>query len=108
MPVYDEASSLFEFGGPPSSPNVLAPLPIKGEQIQAIRDAFERAGVVSQDDRKALIESVVVREVGSLRELKAVEARRILQRIEGLARPKSTSTGSAWDDREEDTWIDKL
>ncbi|WP_426990827.1 hypothetical protein [Pseudarthrobacter sp. Y6] len=106
--MYDEASSLFEIDDPAPSPNVLAPLPIKTEQIQAIRDAFENAGVVSQDDRKALIESVVVREVASIRELKAVDARRILQRIEGLRSAKPTGTGSAWDNREEDTWIDKL
>lgn len=108
MSVCDEASPLFEINEPAPSPNVLAPIPIKSEQVQAIRDAFEKAGVVSQDDRKALIESVVVREVASLRELNAVDARRILQRIEGLRSPKPTSTGSAWDNREEDTWIDKL
>lgn len=108
MSVYDEASSLFEINEPVPSPDVLAPLPIKAEQIQAIRDAFEKAGVAGQDDRKALIESVVVREVSSLRELQAVDARRILQRIEGLRSAKPASTGSAWDDREEDTWIDKL
>ena len=108
MPVYDEPSSLFEIDGSTPSPNVLAPLPIKPEQIQEIRDAFEEAGVVGQDDRRALIESVVVREVASLRELKAVEARRILQRINGLRSPEATSIGSAWDNREEDTWIDKL
>lgn len=104
--MHDEPSSLFEISGSSPSPNVLAPLPIKPEQIQEIRDAFEKAGVVSQDDRKALIESVVIGEVASLRELKAVDARRILLRINGLHSP--TSTGSAWDNREEDTWIDKL
>jgi len=108
MPVYDEPFSLFEINEHAPSPSVLAPLPIKPEQIQAIREAFERASVVSQDDRKAVIESVVIREVGSLRELKAVEAQRILRRIDGLHRAKPTSTGSAWDNREEDTWIDKL
>ncbi|MDI2020001.1 hypothetical protein PJL18_00497 [Paenarthrobacter nicotinovorans] len=108
MPVYDEASSLFEIDRPAPSPNILAPLPIKPEQIQMIRDAFEEAGVVNQNDRRALIESVVVREVASLRELKAVDARRILQRIEGLHSRKPASAGSAWDNREEDTWIDKL
>lgn len=64
--------------------------------------------MVSQDDREALIESVVVREVASLRELKAVDARRILQRIDGLRGTKPASIGSAWDNREDDTWIDKL
>lgn len=107
--MYDEASSLFEIDEPASSsPSVLAPLPIRREQIQAIRDAFAKAGVASQDDRKALIESVVVHEVASLRELKAVEAGRILQRINGLRSSKAASAGSAWDNREEDTWIDKL
>lgn len=104
----DEVFSLFEVDAPKPSPNVLAPLPIKPEQIQAIRDAFEVAGVVSQDDRKSLIESVVVRDVSSLRELKAVDAQRIIQRIEGLNRLKPAISGSAWDNREEDTWIDKL
>lgn len=108
MPVYDEASSLFEIDGPAPSPNVLVPLPIKPEQMQMVRDAFEKAGVVNQDERKALIESVLVREVASLGELKAVEARRILQRIEGLHSRKPARAGSAWDNREEDTWIDKL
>jgi hypothetical protein len=107
MPMCDEPSFLFEMNGSAPSPNVLAPLPIKPEQIREIRDAFEKAGVASQDDRRALIESVVVREVASLRELKAVEARRILQRINGL-RSSPATTGSAWDNREEDTWIDKL
>lgn len=106
--MYDEASSLFEIDEPAPLPDVLAPLPIKAEQVQAIRDAFERAGVVSQNDRKTLIESVVVREVASLRQLQAVEARRILQRIEALRRPNPATSGSAWDNREEDTWIDKL
>ncbi|MEO5315555.1 hypothetical protein PV772_15805 [Pseudarthrobacter sp. CC12] len=103
-----EPSFLFEINAPVPSPNVLAPLLIKPEQMQEIRDAFEEAGVVSQSDRKALIESVIMGEVESLRELKSVDARRILQRIKGLHSRKPTSTGSAWDNREDDTWIDKL
>ncbi|MFM9275114.1 hypothetical protein [Pseudarthrobacter sp. NKDBFgelt] len=106
--MYDETASLFEIDEPAPSPNVIVPPPIKTEQVQAIRDAFERAGVARQDDRKTLIESVVVREVASLRELKAIEARRIIQRIEGLHSSTAVSTGSAWDNREEDTWIDRL
>ncbi|MDR6794790.1 DNA polymerase-3 subunit epsilon [Pseudarthrobacter oxydans] len=106
--MYDEAFSLFEIDDPAPSPNVLAPLPIKAEQIQAIRDAFGRAGVASQDERKALIEAVVLREVAGLRDLLAVDVQRILQRIEGRHSTKPRSTGSAWDNREGDTWIDKL
>jgi DNA polymerase-3 subunit epsilon len=108
MSVYDEPSFLFEIDESTSSPNVLTPLPIKPEQIDEIRDAFDKAGVASQDERRALVESVVVREVASLRELRAIEARRILQLITGLRSRNPAATGSAWDNREEDTWIDKL
>ncbi|MFP3460084.1 hypothetical protein R5O87_04455 [Arthrobacter globiformis] len=106
--MYDEPSFLFDIDESAPSSNVLAPLPIKPGQIEEIRAAFEEAGVSSQDERRALIESVVVREVASLRELKAVEVRRILQRITGVRGRNLTATGSAWDNREEDTWIDKL
>lgn len=90
----------------PEAPEALRELPIRPEQIQQIREAFDKAGVREQEERKSLINSVLIRDVTSLRELHAVEVRRILQAIEQRSKPKST--GSAWDDREEDTWIDKL
>uniref|UniRef100_UPI003F497670 hypothetical protein n=1 Tax=Pseudarthrobacter oxydans TaxID=1671 RepID=UPI003F497670 len=90
----------------PEAFEALQELPIRPEQIQQIREAFDMAGVTDQDERKSLINSVLIRDVASLRELHAVEVRRILQAIKQRSKPKST--GSAWDDREEDTWIDKL
>lgn len=84
----------------------LQELPIRPEQVQQIREAFDKAGVTEQEDRKALINSVIIRDIASLRELHAVEVRRVILAIEQRTKPKST--GSAWDDREEDTWIDKL
>lgn len=84
----------------------LPELPIRPEQVQQIREAFDKAGITEQEDRKDLINSVVIRDVASLRELHAVEVRRVILAIEQRIKPKST--GSAWDDREEDTWIDKL
>jgi hypothetical protein len=103
--------ALFDFVEPATT--VTSPSgesPIRDEQVQHIRDAFAAAGIEGQDDRKTLIESVSSRPVGSLRDLLAVEASLILatlkKRVE--AKPVKESTGSAWDDREEDTWIDKL
>ncbi|MDQ0768196.1 hypothetical protein QF031_000945 [Pseudarthrobacter defluvii] len=90
----------------PRSPSVLPDLPIRDDQVQEIRAAFDEAGIVEQTARKSLIESVSMREVASLRDLRAVEARRIVQRIKDTTKPKAT--GSSWDTREEDTWIDKL
>lgn len=47
-----------------------------------------------------------MRSIENIRALTASEARRV---VKSLSRPVAKSTGgSAWDDREEDTWIDKL
>lgn len=81
---------------------------IRPDQIQEIRAAFDVAGIKDQVSRKALIESVVLREVDSLRRLRSIDAQRILQRLRQQANPAPRLTGSAWDSREEDTWIDKL
>jgi hypothetical protein len=102
--VNDEPG-LFHIPSEPA-PKPLQDLPIRPEQVQQIREAFNNAGVTDQEDRKSLINSVIIRDVGSLRELHAVEVRRILLAIEQRTKPKAV--GSAWDTREEDTWIDKL
>jgi hypothetical protein len=101
----DDELSLFDLDEP-DSPN--GPMPIRLDQISEIRQAFEVAGIQGQQERKALIESVVIREVSGLRDLQALEARRILTRIESSQSSRPSSGGSAWDNRDEDTWIDKL
>lgn len=101
----NDEPGLFEIPASAST-EALHDVPIHPDQIQRIRDAFEHAGISEQDDRRSLINSVLIRDVASLKELRAVEVRRILSVIEQRNRPKST--GSAWDDRDEETWIDKL
>ena len=81
---------------------------IRPDQIQEIRAALDGAGIMNQASRKALIESGVLREVDSLRRLRSIDAQRILQRLRQQSNPAPRLTGSAWDTREEDTWIDKL
>lgn len=83
----------------PASPptEALHDVPIRPDQIHQIRDAFDHAGISEQDDRRSLINSVLIRDVASLRELHAVEVRRVLSAIEQRNKPKST--GLAWDDR---------
>ena len=83
--------------------------PVQDHQVAAIREAFDAAGVDSQDRRKEITQSCVVRPVGALRELTAAEAHRVLKRIKEVAAAKPRPEGaSSWDLREEDTWIDKL
>ena len=88
----------------PAQPNPL----ISEDQVAAIREAFERAGVTSMKERQELVQSCVIRPVASIREVYAHESRRILKRIEDRRSGGPPSTGSAWDNRDEPTWIDKL
>ena len=100
---------LFEVFDKPAPPRDLLPdLPIREEQVRQLRDAFVTAGIKSMGERKRLIESCVLRTVPSIRQLLAKEVRPILNCIEARGANDHTSTGSAWDNREEDTWIDKM
>lgn len=101
----NDEPGVFEIAASPPT-EALHDVPLRPDQIQQIRDAFDRAGISEQDDCRALVNSVLVRDVASLRKLHAVEVRRILSAIEQRNKPKST--GSAWADRDEETWIDKL
>lgn len=103
----DEIPSLFDVEAPGTS-TAQAPLPVRSEQVAEIREAFERAGITGQDQRKEIVDSVTFRSVASLRDLQAVEAHRILKVLKGMQTSKPDRKGSAWDNREEDTWIDKL
>lgn len=82
--------------------------PISESQVQRLREAFASAGIHSMEERQSLIESCIIRSVESIRQLRARDVRPILKRIEERAKGPRQTTGSAWDDREEETWIDKL
>lgn len=58
-------------------------------------------------ERQTAIETAAGREVSSLRALTQEEALSILNQF-GQEPRKRGSAGSAWDDRQEDTWIDRL
>ncbi|GAB3572571.1 hypothetical protein GCM10027405_39520 [Arthrobacter alkaliphilus] len=100
--------SLFEIDAPEGQAP-LQHMPITDEQIAQIRAAFVDASINEQHERKSVIESCVVRPVTSLRDLYAADAHRVLSLIRQRkeARPK-VEGGSAWDNREEETWIDRL
>lgn len=96
---------LFDLDKPASQP--LVDPPIKPEQIQEILQAFERAEIRDPETKKRIVHSCIVREISHPNELLAKDVRPILRRISefGKAGPQS---GSAWDNRTEDTWIDKM
>lgn len=87
---------------------LLTDLPIGDAQVQQLREAFAAAGIDSMDDRRAIIESCTIRPIAAIRELMSKDVRPILLRIGERSLPTEQTSGSAWDNREEDTWIDKL
>jgi len=76
-------------------------------QVSQLRSALDATGLTAMEDRQALVVELLGRSVSSLRDLTSAEARQL---AEGFAARKNAGTqrGSSWDDREEDTWIDRL
>lgn len=91
----------------PTSP-VIEDTLISPEQIASIRNAFETAGIADMAERQEVIQSCVIRKISNIRELRSRDVRQVLARIERWGRKSEPASGSAWDNREEDTWIDKL
>lgn len=103
----DHQFGLFEVSSPAQQQEPADP-PITEDQIRAIREAFDAAEITSMVERKSIIESCTIRPVDTIRDVYAREAGRILRRIEQRRAATAPTTGSAWDNRVEDTWIDKL
>lgn len=91
----------------PTSPLIEDPL-ISPEQIAIIRSAFDTAGIASMAERQDVIQSCVIRKISNIRELYSRDVRMVLTRIDGWGSKSKPTSGSPWDNREEDTWIDKL
>lgn len=81
--------------------------PIAGWQVDLLRKALDARGLEGMDDRQRAIEAAAGRAVESLRALTHDEALQVLTRL-GPAPASERPTTSQWDDREEDTWIDRL
>ena len=58
-------------------------------------------------ERQSLVEEFADRPVATIHDLTPAEARKIMEAL--IARRKSSVKGtSGWDDRDGDTWIDRL
>lgn len=83
-----------------------APAPIADWQVDLLRKALDARGLISMKDRQEAIESAAGRTVASLRALTHEEGLQVLSRLGQPAAGGAKS--SAWDERDEDTWIDRL
>lgn len=105
--THDEPG-LFDLPSQQTAPTVIEDPRISPEQIASIRSAFDTAGIADMAERQEVIQSCVIRKISNIRELYSREVRQVLTRIEGWGRKAEAASGSAWDNRGEDTWIDKL
>lgn len=78
-------------------------------QREELRAAFARLNVTVAKEQYALVETLTGRVIRSPGELDADQARALLIQLSRRAASMDrASTGNAWVDRDEDTWIDKL
>lgn len=75
--------------------------------VDSLREALTARGLSTMDQRQEAIEAAAERPVESLRSLTRAEAMRVLERLTPTAASEKGPT-SAWDGRDEDTWIDRL
>lgn len=82
--------------------------PITPRQVEQLRAAFKAAAISSMDERQQIIQQSTGRQVENIRLLFSREVISILSNIDRTGRRVEKTRSSAWDDRDEDTWIDKL
>lgn len=104
----DEPDGLF--GDPrPATPPQPAPDATPDWLVAKLRSALDALNLQSMDDRQAVIVELAGRPVASLRDLSSAEARRILEGLhERATSNRDRARRDSWDDREGDTWIDRL
>ncbi|MEI3848049.1 MULTISPECIES: hypothetical protein [unclassified Microbacterium] len=85
------------------------PLLMTPNQRAQIRSLFAKLDITAADRQFVTTAELTGVRITSVGQLEAVTAQRL---IEGLARRVAnaarTNTGNSWDDRDEDTWIDRL
>jgi hypothetical protein len=82
---------------------------ISAAQRSAIRSAFARLGILDARSQFAVVEELTGQRITSVGDLKARHAQTLIYGLEGrVANAVRKNTGNSWDDREQDTWIDKL
>jgi DNA polymerase-3 subunit epsilon len=97
------------FGDDAARPAPVEPVdsPIADWQVDLLRKALNSRGLTTMDERQAAIGAAAGRHVESLRALSHDEGLQVLSRL-GQATTSARADTSAWDDRDEDTWIDRL
>jgi hypothetical protein len=102
-----ENPALFGDEPKPVEPSA-TPTPIADWVVQRLREALDAQGLTSMSQRQEAIQSAAGRPVDSLRSLTHQEGLKVLSVMADGAKAGRNGDRSAWDDRDEDTWIDRL
>lgn len=82
-------------------------LRICGWQVDLLRKSLDERTLTSMSDRQTVIERAVRRFVTSLCDLTHREGMAVLAQL-GEQRSDGVTRATAWDERDGDTWIDRL
>ena len=88
-------------------PQARTETPIADWQVGLLRRTLTAHGLTTMAERQRAIEAAAERPIDSLRPLTHPEALRVLSRL-GPPPTAQQEAASAWDNRDEDTWIDRL
>lgn len=93
--------------GPQNPP--VADSPMTPLQRQTIRDLFARLNVTDARKQFEIVEELTGTRIASVTQLTVSSANVLIRLLAGRAElTGQTRTGRSWDDRGEDTWIDRL
>ena len=82
---------------------------ISPNQRSVIRDAFGRLGISDAREQFKVVYELTAQQARSPAELQARHAQALISGLADRIRALGVArSGNAWDDREEDTWIDRL
>lgn len=107
MTCVEEDTPLFALADTPETVEVTGPEPIATWQVDLLRRVLDARGVTEMSERRAVIEQHASREIESLKTLTYDEGVRVLAAL-GEQSSSRASSGSAWDERDGDTWIDRI
>ena len=83
--------------------------PMTSVQRQMIRELFAQIGVTDAHGQFQLVADMTGVRITSVGDLELAAANVLIRQLKGrVANMSRASTGDAWADREEDTWIDRL
>ncbi|WP_162925029.1 hypothetical protein [Mycetocola zhujimingii] len=105
------SDALFVFGDPqePSPRGDNPPFPMTDSQRKLIRAAFSRLGIADAKTQLSMVNDLIGVPIRRVTDLTAQSASTLLPLLAARAdRNGRPSTGNAWADRPEDTWLDKL